>query len=299
MADSESGKRFPFISLEKAMERAKQLFDADPRGNEMSNQGAFSVWGYSEKSSGGFQTIGALRAYGLISGDNAGKVKLSRQAWDYFRDEREDVRAKALRQFALTPPFLKSLWETWGAMPPADTLARSHLKIERGLQEQQARSVLGIYKDNLAFANLKGNGTVSEKMQNAAGASDEDPPAVSVGDYVQWTSGGVDQFKPPRRVTKVHDGHVWVHGSPGAIPMSQTTVVAAPAPETKGGLSFHKVAQKAPERDMGGGADSATPDISVLLVGNRLQITADVDAPGLDKLKQVLDKYDEILKLLN
>jgi hypothetical protein len=39
-------------------------------------------------------------------------------------------------------------------------------------------------------------------------------------------------------------------------------------------------------------------DISVLLVGNRLQITADVDSAGLVKLKDVLTKYEEILKLL-
>jgi hypothetical protein len=31
---------------------------------------------------------------------------------------------------------------------------------------------------------------------------------------------------------------------------------------------------------------------------DRLQITADVDAAGLAKLKQVLDQYEAILKLL-
>jgi len=35
-----------------------------------------------------------------------------------------------------------------------------------------------------------------------------------------------------------------------------------------------------------------------LLTGNRLQITADVDAAGLVKLKEVLAKYEDILKLL-
>ena len=48
--------------------------------------------------------------------------------------------------------------------------------------------------------------------------------------------------------------------------------------------------------------DSGPPDdahqIDVLLRGNRLQITADVDAAGLGKLKDVLTKYEEILKLL-
>lgn len=39
-------------------------------------------------------------------------------------------------------------------------------------------------------------------------------------------------------------------------------------------------------------------DVSVLLQGNRLKINATVDADGIARLKQVLDKYEEILKLL-
>ena len=40
-------------------------------------------------------------------------------------------------------------------------------------------------------------------------------------------------------------------------------------------------------------------DINVLLTGKRLQITADVDAAGIKRLKQMLTKYEEILKLLS
>ena len=40
------------------------------------------------------------------------------------------------------------------------------------------------------------------------------------------------------------------------------------------------------------------PYAITLLRGNRLQSTADVDAAGVAKLKEVLAKYEEILKLL-
>ena len=40
-------------------------------------------------------------------------------------------------------------------------------------------------------------------------------------------------------------------------------------------------------------------DISVLQIGNRLEITANVDADGLAKLKDILGKYEEILKIVN
>src|SRR5580704_13038679 len=50
-------------------------------------------------------------------------------------------------------------------------------------------------------------------------------PAPQVGEYVQWTSDGVDQFKPARKVTQIQDRYVWVDGSQTGIPTSEVTVV--------------------------------------------------------------------------
>jgi hypothetical protein len=60
------------------------------------------------------------------------------------------------------------------------------------------------------------------------------------------------------------------------IPMKEATVVDPPAPLPPGGLQGAK-------QD---GAASGAPDISVLQVGKRLQITADVDKEGLAKFKR-------------
>lgn len=159
-----AGTRFPFINLEKALARAKELFDADQKGREMTISGAFSVWGYSEKSSGGFQTIAALKMYALLkdsSGGDSRKVGLTDSALWYFRDEREEEKKKLAREFALAPKLIAALWEEWQASPPADPVARSHLKAERGLNDQGARSLLAIYKENLTFAELKAGDKVA------------------------------------------------------------------------------------------------------------------------------------------
>jgi hypothetical protein len=68
--------------------------------------------------------------------------------------------------------------------------------------------------------------------------------------------------------------------------MDQLQVVAPPAPTP--------LAELGPAREPAVGQ----PDISVLLKGNRLEITASVDADGLAKLKDVLAKYEEILRML-
>jgi hypothetical protein len=283
--------QFPFINLEKALARAQQLYSADQRGNEMSVSTAFAVWDYSDKSSGGFQTISALKMYGLLEEGGAGKVKLTKHALDYFRDEREDHRAQRLQDFATNPPLLMELFNQWGSHVPSDTVARSHLKIDRGLSEQSARAALGIFKENIAFANVKGDDKVAE-IKEVKGDL-KNPPIPKVGDYVQWTSNGVDQFKPPRKVTQIQGDHVWVHGSQTGIPMNETTIADPPAviPVAKLATSTQSGASDNNEGDGN--------EISVLLTPQgRLQISADVGAKGLDKLKQMIGKYEEILKLM-
>jgi hypothetical protein len=163
-----AGTRFPFINLKKALERAKLLFDADNRGRELGVPAAFAVWGYSGKSSGGFQTIAALKAYGLLKeggGADARKIGLSEEALRYFRDERSEEKAKLRKLFALKPKLVAALWMDWGATPPADTIARSHLKTEAGLNDQSARSLLAVYKENIAFAEIKGTGKIPENRE--------------------------------------------------------------------------------------------------------------------------------------
>ncbi|SEN11398.1 hypothetical protein [Bradyrhizobium sp. OK095] len=165
--------RFPFINLEKALTRAQELFSADQKGREMTIGAAFAVWGYSEKSSGGFQTIAALKMYGLLkdsSGGDSRKVGLTDSALWYFRDERDHEKQKLAREFALAPKLIAALWDQWQASPPADPVARSHLKAERGLNDQGARTLLAIYKENLAFADLKAGDKV-----NLVGSEPEEP----------------------------------------------------------------------------------------------------------------------------
>ncbi len=298
MAGIEEAQRFPFVNLEKAMERAKQLYEGDQRGGDMAVPTAFDVWDYSVKSSGGNQTISALKSYGLISDSGASegrRVRLTKEALQYFRDERESERERLLRIFATSPPLLTVLFKDWGATPPSDTVARSHLKVDRGLAEQSARSLLNIYKDNLAFAKFKGGDTMPE-----LGGSDEKPddgPKAKVGDYARWSKAPFDQADRPHRVTWVSDDaqFVRIHGNPTGIPMSEVSITDPPALERPASST---TATTPEPRANPNTAVSASEDITVLLTGGRLQITADVDAAGIAKLKGILEKYEDILKLL-
>ena len=117
-------------------------------------------------------------------------------------------------------------------------------------------------------------------------------PTPVVGDYVQWTSDGVDQFKPTRKVRQIQDRHAWVDGSQTGIPISEVTVAVPPAPLPA--AKFTTPAEFAPSDK-----ESDGNEISVLVTPQgRLQISADLDVKGIGKLKQMLERYEQILKLL-
>ena len=117
-------------------------------------------------------------------------------------------------------------------------------------------------------------------------------PAPEVGDYVQWTSDGVDQFKPARKVRQIQDRHAWVDGSQTGIPISEVTVAEPPAPILVAKLTAP--AESGPSDNEGDGNG-----ISVLVTPQgRLRISADLDVKGIEKLKQMLEQYEQILKLL-
>jgi len=187
--DDQGGTRFPFINLEKALGRAKQLFDA-AGAHSMTSLDVFSTWNYSPKSSGGFQTVAALKAYGLLgnfrTGSDTGKLGLLPDALKYFRDERPEERLQLVKQFALEPSLFRALWQRWGFTPPADHIARSHLKIDRHLSEQSARAVLGIYQENIDFAKLKSE---TESIREEPRQEERAPPQPL---------GGSDSAPSPR-----------------------------------------------------------------------------------------------------
>lgn len=144
---------------------------------------AFELWGYSPKSSGGFQTISALKSYGLLDDDGVNsdrKVKLTNEARHYFLDERDEHKNALLAKFALTPPLFKSLWEDdgWKEGIPADTVARSRLKLDRQMNDQSSRSLLSIFKENVQFAGLHGSASVMGHAEEIAEQTEDDPQFV-------------------------------------------------------------------------------------------------------------------------
>jgi hypothetical protein len=142
---------FPFIDLKAAVQRAHQFYEAEKR-NAAAPAVAVGHWNYTPKSSGGRQTLAALRAYGLLAGKE--RVALTPRALKIVVPGAVD-RTKALREAALAPPEFKRLWDEHGQELPSDQSLRHELLTERGYNENSVENFINNYKVTVAFAQLR------------------------------------------------------------------------------------------------------------------------------------------------
>src|SRR5689334_2255157 len=97
MADADKEKKhrspaYPFIPLQKAVERAATLYERNKRHSTPLAVAA-GLWGYKEKSSGGLQTVSALKQFGLLLDEGSGDkrhVRLTELAFRILLDEVPD-----------------------------------------------------------------------------------------------------------------------------------------------------------------------------------------------------------------
>jgi hypothetical protein len=147
---------FPFISLPEALERARAFFDREHR-HETEPEVAVRHWGYSPRSSGGNQTLAALRAFGLLEMVGEGKVRLTERAVRILLDEREESpeREQLLRQAALSPALHSRIWERYKGVLPSDATLRLYLVADEGFNERSVDEFIAELKETLEHAGIE------------------------------------------------------------------------------------------------------------------------------------------------
>lgn len=153
---------FPFITLERALDRARQFYAEEKRGAAPFAR-AVMHWRYTEASSGGLQTVAALKSYGLMEDVGGSRkdrqFKLSDLALRILLDQRPDSseRAAYMRQAALTPNVAAEVYERWPDGLPSDSTLNHFLVLERKFNEGSAANAVKILKENQGFANVAGS----------------------------------------------------------------------------------------------------------------------------------------------
>lgn len=151
---------FPFIDLETAIGRAKQIFDEEGR-TPVPQLRVFMHWRYSDKSSGALQSIAALRSYGLLEEFGAGagpsrQFKLTDLSLRILLDKREDPteRDGYILKAALNPPVAAEVYAKWPDKLPQDSTINHHLVFDRKFTQSSANAATKILKENHIFAKV-------------------------------------------------------------------------------------------------------------------------------------------------
>ena len=288
----ERSPNFPFITLSKALERARTVYSAtkryDARLADMAN-----ALGTGVKSSGTLQTLSAMISYGLLEDNGSGdtrKFKISELGFKALEDNRPGAKETALAEAALKPKLIAEYFALWGDDRPIDSISVSELRMERGFTEDGAKAFLRVYDDAIRYAVKPGNGKQSDADSKVA-AQAADPiidTNIEIGDLVQWESGGVLRLEKPTAVRAFHDheGHLWafVEDSETGIPMEELILQqkAPPAPRVPPTMPLEAKARPESISAPGMEEDRFTVDEGVV----RVEFPKGMGAASVDELDQ-------------
>jgi hypothetical protein len=244
----ERSPAYPYIGLGEALDRARQFHKIE-RKVAAPVHVAVKHWGYREKSSGGIQTIAALKAFGLMKDVGSGpdrKVQLSDFGLDIIQDERLDSpeRDQLIKRAALLPKIHATLWSRYRNDLPSPDNLRHELKKEFKFNPNVIDDFVREYKDTISFAKLSDSDTLSPEV--SVGDKQNAPYIPQVGDYVQWEPGGVMQFPEPKRVRGISpDGkYAFVDGCQTGLPVGELTHEKAPSNALNQKLPLNKLMQE-------------------------------------------------------
>lgn len=230
----ERSPSFPFIPLEDAIGRLKD-FEVKFGRHPAPASKAGLAWGMKDGSSQAFQTLAALKAFGLLEYEGSAKDRkalISDTGRNYLRAQQDSIKKKILQEIALKPTQIAKFWGVWGRQRPPDPVCLDMLILENAFTEGAAQTFLKVYDQTLEFAELR-DGEHKEELQQSDerhGHENDMLAPLKAGDLVHVLVGGVLQTPKPVRIRalRAHDGEDWyfVDGSETGLKRSQVEFVA-------------------------------------------------------------------------
>jgi hypothetical protein len=199
---------------------------------------ALKAWGYGGKSSGGRQTLATMKYYGLIdvTGDgDSRKVKVSEIARRILLDQREDdtEKRRLIQQVGLMPSAHKAIYKAYPHGLASDGSVEHFLTFDQGFNPEAAKELLAQFKQTASFIQLyQPDNSLDKTHENGENpALDKERPDVKLGDRIQWTSNGVDQFRDGGIVLGFTEDGSWAYTDQGTsgVPINEVTVMESTA----------------------------------------------------------------------
>ena len=153
-----------YLSLREAVDLIATLWQHEKR-NSVPVAVAAGHWDYAAKSSGAFQTIAALKQFGLLTDEGGGekrRILLSESALAILREEQgSEAWLSQLKAAALRPSIHRELWAKFKG-EASDKNIQTYLEFDRKFAGSGAKSLIKEYRDTIQFAKLSESDMVEE-----------------------------------------------------------------------------------------------------------------------------------------
>jgi hypothetical protein len=163
---------YPAIGLNDALKRAQVLGDQGGAKHAIPLTVAFDLWKY--KSGAGNQVAAALKAFGFarIEGKTDKRaVRLTEAARRILLNAPD--REQLLKEAALTPSLHAELWKKYDGDPPADSVIKNYLLVDRDFNQNFVDSFISQFRNTIAFAGLGEGDKIPSEDEADEGESDE------------------------------------------------------------------------------------------------------------------------------
>lgn len=307
------GPGYPFIPLDKALERIKLVYDAGVRDRPFAPATFYKTWGIGAKSSSARQIMAALKHYELVDYEGFGKdrkVGMTPIALQIIQDKRPDSqeRKSAIKKVALTPNIYGKLYKQFPPPMPEDVFIEHVLINDYGYSEAAAQSVLKGYKRTISFANLDKPDSLPVSETEKADDDIEDlggnEPQIEIGDLIQGTVNGKDQFPQGATVLGFSDDKNWIFHSFGkaALEVKDATIMqkgkeSHGAPPAMPADMMAKVLQFTESAD-----SNEHTEFTVLTSGKvksgkfQLRVSGDMNAKDMRRMMKILKVQMKVLQ---
>ncbi len=223
---------YPAISLSQAIKRAEEFYKIEVK-NPASFNTVAAHWGFKPTSSGALLAAAALKSFGLVNeleSASGRTLQLSPLGLRIVADKRPQSaeREAAIKEAALKPKIHAMIWRRWNGTLPSDTELTYRLENEWNFNVNSISGFIKELRDTISFAKLSTSDSVSQGEEDSH--EDNDHPKIKVGDYIQWESQGMFQFRDPMRVSGFSDDgqFLFVDGEKTGVPVVEASIVDAP-----------------------------------------------------------------------
>lgn len=199
---------YPAISLDRAVERAKQLYKFEKQFPTPVDS-VVKHWGLTTLNGPAGLALAAMKKYGLLTDEGVKedrRVKLTDLAVQILEHPSTEARREGIREAALNPSIHRETWAEFGADLPSDANLMWTLTKDRNFTETGAKEFVREYRETIAFAGLSEmaspDSATVDPFDGEDGTEEEEEPE---GGDIEDLGRSVDK-KPGQRRQTQRDG---------------------------------------------------------------------------------------------